>query len=207
MFLSIAGIAVLYLLMNMSVTSVIPWQEAKESKYVLSIFMETLLGSTAAKIITCLILWIAFASVFSATLGYSRIPYAAAVDGAFFKIFARTHPTRNFPHISLLFLGGAGFLFSLLFKLTDVISAILAMRIIVQFIGQAVGLLLLHRRKEKKEFPFKMPFFPLPIYLAIILWIGILISTGIKMVLAGLIVMGIGSVVYFIKRRFTKSIA
>lgn len=200
MFLSIAGISVLYLAMNISVTSVIPWHEAKDSEFVISLFMQRLAGDTAAMIVTCLILWVAFASVFSATLGYSRIPYAAATDGAFFKVFAKLHPTRHFPHISLLFLGALAFVFSLLFKLSDVISAILAMRILIQFIGQAIGLILL-RRASKTEFPYKMPLFPLPVYFAILLWAGILISTGLKMVLTGLIVIATGCIVYAIKAK------
>lgn len=201
MFLSIAGISVLYLAMNISVTSVIPWDEAMRSEHVISVFMQRLAGDTAAIVVTCLILWVAFASVFSATLGYSRIPYAAAVDGAFFKVFAKLHPTREFPHISLLFLGGIAFVFSLLFKLSDVISAILAMRILVQFIGQAIGLILLRRSRPKENFPYKMPLFPLPVYLAILMWIGILIATGLKMVLLGLVVIAVGMIVYFIKAK------
>ncbi len=199
MFLSIVGIFVLYLCMNISVVSVIPWQQAKDSEFVISLFMHELAGPTAAHIVTCLILLVAFASVFSATLGYSRIPYAAAVDGAFFKAFARVHPTGNFPYVSLLALGGIAFTFSLLFKLSDVISAILAMRIFVQFIGQAIGLLLL-RKKKQKEFPYKMPFFPWPVYIAIVMWVAILISTGYKMVLGGILTIGIGVIVYFIKK-------
>jgi fructoselysine transporter len=199
MFLSIAGISVLYLAMNISVTSVIPWQEAKESEHVISVFMQRLAGDTAAIVVTCLVLWVAFASVFSATLGYSRIPYAAAADGAFFKVFAKLHPTRQFPHISLLVLGALAFIFSLLFKLSDVISAILAMRILVQFIGQAIGLLVLRRNRSKEVFPYKMPLFPIPVILAILMWIGILISTGYKMVLTGLLVIVLGLMVYLIK--------
>lgn len=199
MFLSIAGISVLYLAMNISVTSVVPWNEAKDSEFVISLFMERLMGSTAAIVVTCLILWVAFASLFSATLGYSRIPYAAATDGSFFKVFSRLHPTKQFPHISLLFLGGLGFLFSLLFKLSDVISAILAMRILVQFIGQSVGLILLHKVRGKNFFPWKMWLFPLPVILAIILWAGILISTGWQMILSGIAVISLGIIVYFVK--------
>lgn len=201
MFISIAGIAVLYLAMNISVTSVVPWQEAKDSQFVISVFMQRLAGNTAALTVTYLVLWVAFASVFSATLGYSRIPYAAASDGAFFKVFAKLHPKRNFPYVSLLFLGGIAFIFSLLFKLSDVISAILAMRILVQFIGQAIGLILLRRTRGKNAFPYKMPLFPIPVYLAVIMWAGILISTGLKMVLTGVLVIAIGMVVYFIKAK------
>ncbi|QXV65658.1 amino acid permease [Mucilaginibacter sp. 21P] len=204
MFLSIAGIAVLYMLMNVSVVSVIPWQQAKDSQFVISDFMERLAGDTAAKIITCLVLLVAFSSVFSATLGYSRIPYAAAADGAFFKVFAKLHPTKNFPYISLLVLGAIAFVFSLLFKLSDVISAILAMRILVQFIAQAFGLYLLRRRKSETQFPYKMPWFPLPVFAAIFIWIGILVSTGWHMVLGGVSAIAIGTVVYFIKARYRR---
>jgi fructoselysine transporter len=201
MFLSIAGIAVLYLMMNISVVSVVPWNVAKDSQFVISVFMQQLAGAMAAKVITCLILLVAFASVFSATLGYSRIPYAAAADGAFFKVFGKLHPTGNFPYVSLLVLGGIAFVFSLLFKLSDVISAILAMRILIQFISQAIGLLLLRKARSEQEFPYKMPLFPLPVYLAIIMWAGILISTGLTMVLGGLIAIATGTVVYFIKAK------
>ena len=201
MFLSIAGIAILYLMMNLSVVSVIPWQEAKESEFVLSLYMQKLAGPAAANVITCLILWVAFASVFSATLGYSRIPYAAAADGSFFKVFARLHPTKHFPHVSLLVLGSIAFVFSLLFKLSDVISAILAMRILVQFVGQAVGLLILRKTRPPEAFPYKMPLFPLPVYLAIIMWAAILVSTGTAMVLTGITAIATGAVVYFAKAR------
>ncbi|TWR26525.1 amino acid permease [Mucilaginibacter pallidiroseus] len=201
MFLSIAGIAILYMLMNVSVVSVIPWQQAKNSEFVISEFMQQLAGHTAAKIVTCLILLVAFSSVFSATLGYSRIPYAAAADGAFFKIFAKLHPTKNFPYVSLLILGAIAFVFSLLFKLKDVISAILAMRILIQFISQAFGLYLLRKSRSETEFPYKMPLFPLPIIMAILMWIGVLISTGFNMVLGGLSAIALGTAVYFIKAK------
>jgi fructoselysine transporter len=116
-------------------------------------------------------------------------------------VFAKLHPTRQFPYVSLLFLGGVAFVFSLLFRLSDVISAILAMRILVQFIGQAIGLILLKRRKPKDEFPYHMPLYPVPIYLAILMWIGILVSTGLKMMLTGIIVITAGAIVYFIKAK------
>lgn len=204
MFLSIAGIAFLYLMMNISVASVIPWQRIVDNEFVLSVFMKELMGNTAARIITVLILWVAFASVFSATLGYSRIPYAAASDGAFFKVFARLHPTKGFPYISLLVLGGVAFIFSMLFKLKEVISAILAMRILIQFISQAIGLLLLRRQRNTSEFPYKMPFFPLPAILAIIMWAALFIATGTTMMISGLTVIAAGTLVYMIKARMNK---
>jgi amino acid transporter len=201
MFFSIAGISVLYLMMNISVVSVVPWQEAKDSEFVVSVFVQHLMGSKAANIATCLILWVAFASVFSATLGYSRIPYAAAIDNSFFTVFGKLHPTKNFPYVSLLFLGGVAFIFSLLFRLGDIINAILAMRILIQFIGQGIGLLILRRSKNGQEFPYKMPLFPVPVYIAITMWLFVFFSTGSKMIIGGLIVIGAGMIVYFIKAK------
>ena len=204
MFISIAGITILYLGMNISVTSVIPWQEAATNKYVVSSFFEQVSGHHAALVGTVLILWVAFASVFSATLGYSRVPYAAAVDGSFFKVFGKLHPTKNFPYVSLLALGGVAFVFSLLFKIEQVISAILAMRILVQFVGQAVGVVLLRTRNGSKGLPYKMPLYPLPVIFAIAMWLFVFKSTGTWFMLSGLVVIGCGVVVFFVREAVIK---
>jgi len=114
------------------------------------------------------------------------------------------HPRGNFPYVSLLFLGGTAFVFSLLFKLSEVISAILAMRILVQFIAQGVGLLILRKARTKVEFPYKMPFFPWPVYLAIVLWGCILVATGLNLFLGALLAISTGTVVYFIKAKIKR---
>jgi len=204
MFISIAGIAVLYLLMNISIAGVLPLSVIQQSKFVVSSFIEQIAGNSAAKVATLLILWVAFASVFSATLGYSRIPYAAAADGAFFKVFAKLHPTKHFPYVSLLVLGATAFVFSLLFRLRDVIDAILAMRILIQFIGQSVGLILLVKREGKQYFAWRMPLYPIPAVLAILIWLYIFISTGTAMMLGGITVTVLGTLAYFLKAKSNK---
>ena len=198
-FLSIAGIAILYLAMQTSILGVIPWQEAAHSKFVVSEFMRRIYGSRAAQGATIMILWVAFASMFSTLLGYSRVPYAAARDGNFFRIFARVHPSKEFPYVSLLFLGGAAFAFSLLFRLGDVIKAILAMRLLVQFVGQATGLILLRRRWPPERLPFKMWLYPLPVVVTIFGWLALFLSTGRKFALGGLLVISAGVIVYVVQ--------
>ncbi len=195
-FISVIGIAFLYLAMNISVVSVIPWQQAQDSNFIVSTFIEKIYGHQAAVFATGLVLIVAFSSLFAVLLGYSRIPYAAAVDGQFFPVFAKLHPTKNFPHISLLFLGGLAFIFSLLFKLSDVISAILAMRILVQFIGQAIGVVLLRRRNGSGNLPYKMWLYPVPVILAICIWTFIFFSTGLKFVISGLVIISVGILAY-----------
>jgi amino acid transporter len=197
-FFSILGIAVLYLAMQTSVLGVVPWQQAKESQFIASTFFERIYGSPAATVATVMILWIAFASLFSLTLGYSRVPYAAALDGNFFSAFGRVHPTKRFPHISLLALGAAGLVFSLLFSLRDVIRAITAMRVLVQFMGQGIGLMLLHRRWPGARLPFRMWFYPVPAVVAVIGWAAVFAATG-WFALAGLGVMLVGGAVYLLR--------
>jgi amino acid transporter len=177
-FLSILGITLLYLAMQTSILGVVPWREAQNSPFIVSTFVERLYGHAAARFATAMVLWIALASVFSVLLGYSRVPYSAALDGNFFPVFAKVHPKKHFPHVSLLFLGGLAFVFSLAFKLRTVIAAILAMRLLVQFIGQAVGVMLLRRRWGTARLPFKMWFYPLPAVLTMIGWALLFWATG-----------------------------
>jgi fructoselysine transporter len=203
-FISIAGIAVLYLLMNTSVMSVMSWQSVKgNDKFLVSSFMEEVFGNTAAIVVTVLILCIALSSLFAVVLGYSRVPYAAAMDGNFFKVFSKLHPTKEFPYVSLIVLCTVGFLFSLIFKLENAIRAILAMRIIIQFIGQAVGVVLLRQRYGSKNLPFKMWLFPIPVILSIAVWIFIFWSTGLFALWGSLIAVA-GVVVYSIKEEYRK---
>ncbi len=204
-FISIAGIAVLYLAMQLCILGVIPWREAMNSHFIVSTFVERIYGSRAADVATILILWIAFSSLFSSMLGYSRIPYAAALDGTFFKVFSRVHPKKHFPHVSLLAIGAIAFVFSLLFKLKEVISAILAMRILVQFIGQAFGVIFVRYSQPSFKLPFKMWFYPIPALIAILMWIGLFLSTGMFFALGGVVVMLIGSIIFFMRSYFMKN--
>lgn len=211
-FLSIAGIAVLYLAMQTSILGVLPWQEAQHSPFIVSAFVERLYGPGLARFATVLILWVAFASLFSVILGYSRVPYAAALDGNFFSVFARVHPTKRFPHVSLLTLGAVGLVFSVLFKLSTVIKAILAMRLLVQFIGQAVGVMILRRRWPAERLPFRMWLYPLPAVVTILGWAALFVATGsfhfyglrIPFAAAGVLIILLGVFVYFIRARMLR---
>ncbi len=102
--------------------------------------------------------------------------------------------------MSLLILSALAFAFSLLFKMSDVISAILAMRIVVQFIGQAAGVILLRKKKAftKEPIPWKMPLYPLPVILVILMWALVFMSTGSGIIGSFLLVFGSGIIVYLI---------
>jgi amino acid transporter len=198
-FISITGIAILYLLMQTMVLGNLPWQVVAKSEFVVSLYFEQIYNHATAQVATGLILCIALASLFSVLLGYSRVPYAAAIDGLFFSPFARVHERHRIPHISLLVLGGLGFLFSLLFKMKEVITAIITMRIVVQFLSQAVGVIAWHYRdKGSAARPWRMPLFPIPAIVSIIIWLFIFLTADWWYILGAGGIISIGVLLYFL---------
>jgi amino acid transporter len=142
----------------------------------------------------------AFASVFSLLLGYSRIPYAAACDGAFFRPFARLHPRKSFPHISLLTLGTAAVLFCF-FSLADVIAALVVLRILLQFTMQHIGVMHLRRAQPELPRPFRLWLYPIPPILALIGFSYILFvrANSMRELLLTAVVTTIGAAFFFLK--------
>jgi amino acid transporter len=199
--ISTAAVAVIYLGINLSIIGVVPWREFvpaadhPESSFVVSVLMEKIYGSTVATIFTLLVLWTAFGSVFALLLGYSRIPFAAAQSGYFFRAFGKLHPTKDFPYVSLLVLGVisivAGF-----FSLGTVIDALIVTRILVQFMGQAVGLMALRKRAPDMPRPYKMWLYPVPALLAVLGWIFVFATTEFRVIVFGLGVLALGGVAF-----------
>ena len=142
---SLAICCVGYLALHLVLIGVVPWREGVHSNFIVSDFMERLYGRGAAIVVTTFILWSAFGSVFALLLGYSRIPYAAAIDGYFFRPFAQLHPTKNYPQVSLLVLGGVS-ISCAFFKLDQLVSALITTRILVQFLGQLFAIPLMRRK-------------------------------------------------------------
>ncbi len=170
--LSILIVACLYILMNLCILAVVPWREMLQAGqnnnglYVVSLFMQKIYGPWAARLVTGLVIVTAFASVFSLTLGYSRVPYAAALDGNYFKAFAKLHPVYRFPYVSLLALGVVAAAFCFL-RLRDAIAALVVIRLILQFLVQAVGVIVFRITQPEVPRPFRMWLYPLPALVAI----------------------------------------
>jgi amino acid transporter len=204
--LSILFVAIIYIVMNISILGVIPWREfagaanTPAQRYVISSFMERLYGTKAGVVVTGLIMWTAFASVFSLLLGYSRVPFAAARDGNYFKIFASVHPRHRFPYVSLLVMGGIAAVFCF-FRLADVIAALVVIRILVQFLAQIVGVMVLRVRRPDLPRPFRMWLYPLPALLALTGFVYVLVSRKnfLKEVRYAAVLVVVGLTIYFIR--------
>ncbi|MBI2826888.1 MAG: APC family permease [Planctomycetia bacterium] len=204
--ISVVAVAAIYMTMNISFIGVIPWQEVIETDTVATMFTLRLYGPTGANLVTILIVITAFASIFAMFLGYSRIPYAAARDGTFFKYFEHLHPIHMFPDRSLLVLGIVTMAASL-WNLDAVISAILTCRILVQFLGQNAGLILYRRNNPRGRLPFRMWLYPLPCGIAFVGWSFIYFSKLVgqwheplykQEATLGLVVLGSGVVAFLI---------
>ncbi len=202
--ISILAIGVIYLVMNACLISVLPMKQAMTSQTVIGDYIAVLLGARGAKIVTVLILWTAFASIFSLMLGYSRILYAAARDRNFFGIFATLHATEAYPIVSLLYLGVVAALFCWRIPLETVIRGIITIRAIIPFIAQIIGAVILRIREPERERPFRMWLYPLPAIIALGLWMYVLSSPqkGIKM--TGVYVMAAGVLFFFAREYFTR---
>jgi amino acid transporter len=189
--ISVVVVACIYLTMNIAIIGVVRWQDAMYSQNIAAEFMERLYGRQTAVWFTVLILWTVLACMFAITLGYSRIPYAAARQGDFFRVFAYVHPIGRFPLVSLGTLGLLTAAFCFL-NLDVVIKAAVAVRILIQFVGQIIGLHVLRKTRPDVAMPFRMWLYPLPSLLALFGWLFVF-CMGEKIVLLaslGVIVSG-----------------
>ncbi len=206
--LSVLGVTVIDFLLSFSFVSVVPWREMVETGSaanlsVASVFMSRVYGEWAAILLTVLILFTAFASVFALMLGYSRIPYAAALDGAFFRWFGVLHPTGEFPHRSLLLIGSLCIIASF-FSLGAIITGLMVARILVQFVGQIIGLFIVRRYRPEIHLPFRMWLFPLPAVWALVGWLyvfGSAVTEDWKFLAYALGTIAAGLVAFFIIQR------
>jgi amino acid transporter len=197
--ISIVLVAILYVGLNLSIIGVLPWREAQHSKAIVADFMQAIYGHWGGIAVAILILIASWGSALAVLLGMSRVPYAAAADGRFFKPFARLHPTGRFPTVSLLFMGGLSAL-ACFFSLADLIAVLIVIQTLFQFVAQCVAVILLRRRNPQAD-GFRMPLYPLPVIVAIGGWLYIAVTSQTRHIVlaAGVLALGIG--VYLLQAR------
>lgn len=192
---AILFVGFIYLVMNVSIIAVIPWREAVKSTAIVSDLMQRVYGPAAARVMTLLILWTSFASIFAIMIGYSRVPYAAAAEGEFFSVFGRLHPTKRFPAFSVAMTGVTSALACLL-ELGELIKALIILQIFIQSIAQVAAVVLIRRNRPDIYRPFNMWLYPVPVILAFTGWVYILTTNGFVYVIAGAALMFAGALAY-----------
>ncbi|HEY2475482.1 MAG TPA: amino acid permease [Candidatus Cybelea sp.] len=190
--LSVVIVAVLYILLQVGVLGVVPWQSlldahgapTAQAQYVGALVVERTWGPVAADAVTLLVLITALASLYGNLLGFSRISFAAARDGAFLPAFARLHPRKDIPHVALLAVGALSLIASF-FTLDQVIAFLIAGIVLIQGVAQVLALAVL--RRGSAPAPFRMPLYPLPALVALAGWLLAFFASG-----AGAIALGVG---------------
>ena len=206
---SILLVVCLYLAISTVILGTVPWREAMASPTIASAFIEQTFtnpahGHVAGQVMTGLILFVTAASLFSVILGYSRVPYAAAVDGQFFAVFARVHPSGHFPHVALLTLGGLALPFCFV-SLNQLVGWLILVQIVSQFIWQCAGVMLLRRYRPDLKQPFVMWLYPVPALLSLLLWLYVFVSAERQGQIFALGFLALGVVAFQLFERGIKS--
>jgi amino acid transporter len=202
---SILIVAVLYLLMSVVIIGTIPWRDAAASQAVVSEFIEKLHGTRAAVVMTCLILIATLGGIFTMTLGYSRILFAAGAEGKFFKAFGRVHPTGHFPTISLIAISALAIPLCW-FSLQGLLSALMITQIVFQFIPQIFAVFAIRVFRKQIQRPYGMPLYPVPAVIALVGWVYVAASPEQRQYLGtAIILLTLGLAVYLLRARAVRS--
>ena len=108
-------------------------------------------------------------------------------------MFARLHPA-GFPSVSLIVLGVISIVACLFSGV--VIDALIATRILVQFIGQAAGVMLLRRTRPDMPRPYRIWLYPLPTFVALAGWLFIFVTTDVRVIGFGVGILLLGVVCF-----------
>ncbi|NII10171.1 APC family permease [Oleiagrimonas sp. C23AA] len=202
--ISVVAMMLVYLVLNISVLGVAPWQQIAQSRSVASLVVEHSWGHAAAAVMTVLIIVTAFASVFTGLLGGSRVPFQAAHDKVFLSVFGKLHARHGFPHVALLTMGVVTAI-GTFFDLTEVINMLLAATIIVQSIAQIAALVVLRKRQPNLPRPYRQWLYPVPCVIALAGWIYVYASaSAMSLILSGAWILA-GVAVFVIWARVNRS--
>ena len=181
---SILVVLAIDFLISLSFVGVVPWREmitpgTQAYNAIGSVYMQRISGHWGSSLMTFMVEVTAFAATYAMILGYSRIPYAAALDGAFFRWFGKLHPTKDFPHRSLLLVGFL-VVISCFFDLVQIITALMLARIFSMFIAQIIGLMIYRKYHPEAPRPFRMWLYPLPALFALVGWLGVFVTPALE---------------------------
>ncbi|HWG21549.1 MAG TPA: APC family permease [Terracidiphilus sp.] len=204
--ISVLLVAAMYLAMNLAALPTVGEAAgatgAAAHQRLVAEMAQAAFGTWAGWAMSALVVWTALASVFSLLLGYSRVPYAAAREGNYFRFLAAVHPKHHIPHRSLVALGMVAACFCF-FSLTQVITMLVVTRILLQFFLQQIGVMLLRVQRPELERPFRIPLYPLPPLAAMAGFVFVLVNRphalGGLAVAAGIGVSG--TAIYLVRAR------
>jgi amino acid transporter len=198
-----ALVCLLFVGLHLAFLGTVPWQtiprkqEDIDNYSLAADFMRRIHGEWAVILVSLLLIVSSIGSAFAALLSYSRIPYGAARHGHFFSIFGRVHARHHIPHLALLLVGGLTISLCF-FDLGSVITALIVTRVLQQFIGQVIGVMLLRHTQPDRPRPYRIFLYPLPCVAALIGWVFLYYCADVPFMVLGLATLGAGVLVFLI---------
>jgi len=128
------------------------------------------------------------------------VPFAAASDGRFFRVFARVHPTAHFQSFSVIYMGAAAAVCCLL-DLDALINTVTVLYLMLAAVPMVPAVTALRVRRPDVARPFRMWLYPLPSIIAMCGWIFVIATSGWTYIAACFGVIAVGIAAYLWRAR------
>jgi fructoselysine transporter len=157
-----------------------------------------LIGNSAGTLVAILAIVVVIGSLSSLIMFQSRIEYAMAKDGLFFKSFAKVHPKWETPYISMIYQSALAIVFVFATNIADLLGYFTLVSLLRSTITFAAVFKL--RRQPEYKPTFNLKLWPLITVLACASTLILLVSTfmwaPVPGLICGVVVCGTGLPVY-----------
>ncbi len=202
--ISLAISTILYILVSVSVVSIVPWQELAASTAPISIVAGTILGEPGSLIFCFIALFATASTVLITLVAVSRLIYGMSSDHSLPGIVSRVHSKTKTPFVAIAFTSIIAMLFVFSGSLKQV-AFVSNFGVFALFLMVNIAAIVLRFRKPKMKRPFKAPcnIGKLPVFsilgVVTILFMMSRIEPGAALVSLAAILLGIP--IYFLMAR------
>ncbi|MDP7238907.1 MAG: amino acid permease, partial [Candidatus Latescibacteria bacterium] len=194
---------VVYMAVNWTYLYVLSIDEIAASQRVASDVAERLVGPIGGSLISAAVMISTFGTMNGILLFSTRIPYAMARDGLFFKSFGHVHSRYQTPSRAIIAVTIWAIGWTFLGGFQDIINAFVY-AVYAYFGLNVLALILLRRKYPDAHRPYKVAGYPyVPIFfLIVVTWVVItIVAQNFSQALPGLACLAVGAVVYLVRFR------
>jgi APA family basic amino acid/polyamine antiporter len=191
----VLAVMAIYLLANLAYFYVLPADEVASSDLVAADMMRKIYGAAGAKIVSVAAMISIFAALNGSILTGSRVPYAMAADGLFFRSVAKVHPQFRTPGTSILALSAWSAILVLSGRYDQLFTYVIFASWILYGMTTA-AVLVLRYKQPNMDRPYRTFGYPVVPVVFVLSALGLVISTlfnspreslmGLSLVLLGL---------------------
>jgi len=188
------SVIVIYLLANLAYFYVLPAATVASSDRVASEMMRRILGAPGAAAVSIAAMISIFAALNGSILSGSRVPFAMARDGLFFRGVAVIHPTHRTPSVSILVLSAWACLLVLSGRYDQLYTYVIFSSAILYGMATASVIVLRFRRPDMPR-PYRTigyPWVPIAFVLGIACLIVSTLRSSPRESMLGLVLMALG---------------